>query len=43
MGLLDVVLGISAQGTQAEQEEEGGETEDEGSEETEWTHGWISI
>ena len=40
MGLLDVVLGISAQGTQTEQEEEGGETEDEGSEKTEWTHGW---
>ena len=41
MRVLDVVLGISAQGTQAEKEEEGGETEEDGSEETKWTHGWV--
>jgi hypothetical protein len=43
VGFLDVILGISAQGTQTEQEEEGGKAEDEGSEETKWTHGWVCI
>lgn len=41
MAFVDIVLGVSAQGSQAEDKEEGEKTGEDGSEETERTHGWI--
>jgi len=41
VALLDVVLGVSTEGTKPEEEGEGEEARQDGGEETEWTHGWV--